>query len=198
MNLEFCSDRLRLTPLSWSDFDLALEMFTDPEVMRYVGDLMDEEIIRAGMPDSLKRGGDGWIGIWCVSERESGEKLGTAFLLPMPVEEDDIDYSLVIPGKIPDGDIEIGYCFKRSAWGQGYATEACSRLVRFAFEQTPLDEIVASFYDEHEASRNVLRKVGFIDRGTMRCYGEDADSYRITRQEWTQPERSCQSLMPRK
>ncbi len=186
MNLDFCSDRLRLTPLSSSDIDLALVMFTDPDVVRYVGDLMDEETIRAGMPDSIKRGADGWIGIWLVSSRESGEKLGTSFLLPMPVEDNDIDYSLVIPGKTPDGDIEIGYCFKRSTWGQGYATEACIRLVKFAFEETPLNEIVASFYDEHEATKNVLKKAGFVDRGTMRCYGEDAPSYRLTRQEWIQ------------
>jgi RimJ/RimL family protein N-acetyltransferase len=186
MNLEFCSDRLRLTPLSSSDIDLALEMFTDPEVVRYVGDLMDEQAIRAEVPNSIKRGADGWIGIWLVSSRETGEKLGTAFLLPMPVEEDDIDYSLVIPGDIPDGDIEIGYCFKRSAWGQGYATEACSGLVEFAFVATPLHEIVASFYEEHEATKNVLKKAGFKDRGRMRCYGEDAPCYRLTRLEWTQ------------
>jgi len=117
-------------------------------------------------------------------DKETGEKFGTSFLLPMPVEDDDTDYSLVVPGKTPDGAIEIGYCFKRSAWGKGYATEACGRLVRFAFEETPLDEIVASFYDENEASRHVLRKAGFADRGTMRCYGEDSPSYRISRREW--------------
>ncbi len=186
MDLELITDRLRLAPLSSCDLDLALEMFTDPEVVKYVGDLMTEEMVCTEMSNTVKRGGDGWIGIWCVSDRETGEKLGSSFLLPMPVEEDDIDYNLVVPGKVPDGDIEIGYCFKRSAWGKGYATEACSRLVRFAFEESPLDEIVASFYEEHEATKNVLRKAGFTDRGRMWCYGEDSPSYRITRQEWIQ------------
>ncbi len=184
MDLDLITDRLRLTPLSWCDLDLAIEMFTDPDVVKYVCDLMDEDMVRAEMSNSVRRGGDGWIGIWCVSDRKTGEKLGSSFLLPMPIEEDDTDYSLVVPGKVPDGDIEIGYCFKRSAWGKGYATEACRRLVRFAFEKTPLDEIVASFYDENEASKNVLIKAGFTDRGTMQCYGEEAPSYRITRQEW--------------
>ena len=184
MNLELLSDRLRLTPLSWRDFDVALEMFTEPEVVRYVCDLMNEESIRTEMSNWVKRGGDGCIGIWNVSVRETGEKLGSSFLLPMPIEEDDIDYSLVVPGEMPDGDIEIGFCFKRSAWGKGYATEACIRLVRFAFEETPLDEIVASFYEENVAAKNVLRKAGFIDRGRMWCYGEDSPNYRITRQEW--------------
>ncbi|MEM9735792.1 MAG: GNAT family N-acetyltransferase [Pseudomonadota bacterium] len=184
MELELTSARLRLSPLVAADIDLAREMFTDPEVVCYVGDLMDEAAIRAGLPDTLKRGAAGWIGIWRVASRHSGEKLGTVFLLPLPIEAGDTDYSLVEPGLVPPGDIEIGYCFKRAAWGRGYATEACQRLVRFAFEETPLTEIVASFYDEHAASRNVLRKAGFRDRGRMRCYGEDAPNYRLTRREW--------------
>ncbi|MEM9496787.1 MAG: GNAT family N-acetyltransferase [Pseudomonadota bacterium] len=189
LRLELFSERLHLTPLSSHDVDLALEMFTDPEVVRYVCDVMDEDTIRAGVPDSLRRGADGWIGIWCVSQRDTGEKIGTIFLLPLPIDEDDTDYTLVVPGHTPEGEIEIGYCFKRPAWGQGFATEACRRLVRFAFEDTPLDRIVASFYEENEATKKVLRNAGFTDRGTMWCYGEMSPIYRITRQEWRQSDR---------
>lgn len=184
MDLELFTDRLRLTPLSWRDLDLALGMFTDPEVVKYVCDLLNEETTRTEMSNWVKRGGNGCIGIWCVSDRQSGEKLGSSFLLPMPVEEDDTDYNLVVPGEMPEGEIEIGFCFRRSAWGKGYATEASIRLLKFAFEETPLNEIVASFYEEDVASKNVLRKAGFIDRGRMWCYGEDSPNYRITRQEW--------------
>ena len=145
---------------------------------------MAENDVRAGLPDSLKRGADGWIGIWCVSLRQTGEKLGTIFLLPMPIEEDDTDYSLIIPGKIPDAEIEIGYAFKKTAWGQGFATEACQRLVRFAFEETPLPRILASFYDENEPSKAVLRNAGFADIGDMICYGEMSPVYELTRAAW--------------
>ena len=53
-------------------------MFTDPEVIRYVGDLLDDATIRAGVPDSIRRAAEGWIGIWCVSSKETGEKLEKA------------------------------------------------------------------------------------------------------------------------
>lgn len=66
----------------------------------------------------------------------------------------------------------------------GYATEACRRLLQFAFQETPLTEVVATFDDENIASRNVLEKAGFTDCGTMRCYGEDGLNYRITREAW--------------
>ena len=87
----------------------------------------------------------------------------------MPIEEDDTDYNLVVLGEMPDAEIEIGFCFKRSAWSQGYATEACRRLLQFAFEETPLDQVIASFDDENASSQRVLEKSGLYNRGRMRC-----------------------------
>ena len=73
----------------------------------------------------VRRGGDGSIGVWCIKDRQSQAKLGTGALLPMPIEEDDTDWDLVVPGQLPDAEIEIGYFLKPSAWGIGIATEAC-------------------------------------------------------------------------
>jgi ribosomal-protein-alanine N-acetyltransferase len=184
MNLQLNSERLVLTPLAPNDLDLCLEMFTDPAVVKYAGGLMSETEIKREMSNWTKRGGNGEIGIWCVSNSETGEKLGSAALLPIPVEEEDTDFSLVVPGKIPDGDIEIGYFLKRSAWGQGYATEACRRALQFVFDETQLQEVVATFEEENLVSRNVLQKAGFADHGTRRCYGEDGPDFRITREDW--------------
>jgi RimJ/RimL family protein N-acetyltransferase len=159
-------------------------MFTDPDVLKFAGGVLEEDEIRRNMSNWIKRGGNGCIGIWCVSDRNGGEKFGSAALLPMPVEADDTDFNLVIPGQMPDGDVEIGYFLKRSAWGKGYATEACRRLIRLAFEESSLTEVVATFEVGNIASRNVLEKAGFVDHGTMRCYGEDGPNYRITRDGW--------------
>lgn len=159
-------------------------MFTDPEVVKYAGGARGEAELRGQVADVTRRGGNGCIGIWCISNRHTGEKLGSVALLPMPVEEKHTDYSLVVPGKMPEGDIEIGYFLKRSAWGKGYATEACERLLQMAFEESPLTEVVANFEEGNVASRNVLEKLGFINHGTMRCYGEDGPNYRLTRDEW--------------
>jgi len=190
MNLILYSERLTLTPLDASDVDLAIEMFTDPDVLKFAGGVMEEEKIRIEMSNWTKRGGNGCIGIWCVSDQGSGEQLGSAALLPIPVEEDDTDFGLVVPGRMPGGDIEVGYFLKRSAWGKGYATEACKRIIQMAFEESPLTEVVATFEAGNVASRNVLDKAGFVDRGTMRCYGEDGPNYRITREEWLKPRQS--------
>ncbi len=190
MNLVFYSERLTFTPFDASDVDLAIEMFTDADVLKFAGGVMEEDEICRQMSNWTKRGDNGCIGIWCISHRGNGQKLGSGALLPMPVEEDDTDFSLVVPGRMPDGDVEIGYFLKRSAWGKGYATEACKRLIRMAFEESTLTEVVATFEVGNIASRNVLEKAGFVDRGTMRCYGEDGPNYRITRDEWLRTQQS--------
>jgi ribosomal-protein-alanine N-acetyltransferase len=190
MNLELLTERLRLTPLVDADIDISIEMFTDPQVLKYVCDPLFEDEIRTGISDWTKRGGNGCIGIWCISDQMSAEKYGDAYLLPLSVEEPDNDFSLVIPGQMPAGDIEIGFFLKPSAWGKGYATEVCRRLLEFAFQDSPLNELVSSVNEEHVASKHVLEKSGLIDRGYMRCYGEVSPIYRITRDEWEAMQRS--------
>ncbi|MFT5504224.1 MAG: ribosomal-protein-alanine N-acetyltransferase [Gammaproteobacteria bacterium] len=105
-------------------------------------------------------------------------------MLPLPIELDDTDFSLVVPGQMSNAEIEIRYLLKLFAWGQGYTTEVCKRLLQFAFEGTELNEVVATFDDGHIASQTVLEKSGLRDHGSMKCYGEDSVVYRITRNEW--------------
>ena len=59
MKLELHTERLLLTPLAATDLDLAVELWTDPEVVEYVCDVVTEEEIRQEMPDATKRGGNG-------------------------------------------------------------------------------------------------------------------------------------------
>ena len=184
MELELFTECLRLSPYVDDDLDLAIEMYTDPEVVKYVCEALTEAEVREEMPNSVKRGGNGGIGIWCISDRKSGEKLGDTYLLPMPIDEDDTDFSLVVMGQMPDADIEVGYFLKPSAWGRGYATEVCKRMLQFAFEALPLNEVVASVDDENLVSRKVLEKSGLLDCGRTRSYGKESPIYRITRDQW--------------
>ena len=184
MELVLFTERLKLTPFAEADVDIALAMFTDPEVQRYAGGVITAAEVHAELHKWVRRGGNGCIGIWCISDRVSGEKLGTAALLPMPIEEDDTDFDLVVAGEMPDGDVEIGFFLKQPAWGRGYATEAARRVIQMAFEDSPLTEVVATFEKGNTGSQQVLEKAGFVDRGTRRCYGEVGPDYRITRAAW--------------
>ncbi len=184
MNLELLSERLVLRPFAAADADIAVQNFTDPDVMRYAGGAMEAADIYDAVPKWTRRGGNGCVGIWCIRTRDREEKLGSMALLPLPVDRKDTDYDQVVMGHMPEGDVEIGYFIKRSAWGRGYATEACRRTLEFAFEESPLEEVVATFDPGNKGSRNVLLKSGFVDHGTRRCYGTTGPDFRITRREW--------------
>ena len=189
MKLDLLSDRLILTPLESTDIDLAVDLWTDLEVVKYICDVPTEAEVRQEMPDTIRRGGNGCIGIWCIVDRRTGDKLGSAYLLPMPTEEDDVDYDLIVMGRMPDADIEVGYFLKPSAWGQGYATEVCKRMLQFAFQEASLNELVASVDANNVASKNVLEKSGFRYLGRTRCWGKDSPIYKIARDEWIESQR---------
>ena len=185
MSLVFESERLAYRPLAEADIDLAIEQWTDPAVTKYTADrTFTEEEIAEEMPVAVRRCAGGCIGIWCMLEKTTQEKLGSVFLLPMPTDLDDTDWDLVQGDEVPEGDIELGYILKKSAWGKGYATEACKRLLRFAFEVSPLEEIVAVIDPENVASQSVLEKGGMVHQGLIPAYAGHYPGFRITRQQW--------------
>ncbi len=57
-------------------------------------------------------------------------------------------------------------------------------MLEFAFEELPLNEVVASVEEENLVSRKVLEKSGLLDCGRTRSYGKESPIYRITRDEW--------------
>ena len=181
MELELYTERLILRPYDLADADLDVEMATDPEVMEYFGGAVSEEEAMAESPNFTRRCAGGRIGVWTVVDRLGQEKLGQAFLAPLPVEAEDTQWEEIRGDELPDGDIELGFLFKRSAWGRGLATEACRRLLRFAFEETPLTEIAAVIEVGNAASEKVLSKCGFVPEGTRRAYAEQRPAFRLTR-----------------
>ncbi|MEO0772272.1 MAG: GNAT family N-acetyltransferase [Pseudomonadota bacterium] len=179
------TERLILTPYQLEDVDAAKAVLCDERVMRFVGDVMTPEAVEARMTEITKRGAGGRIGMWLVRRKDTGAKIGDAILLPIPVEQDDIDWSQVVPEAYPNAQIEVGYLLVPEAWGQGFATEACTRLVRFFFEETTLDEVVACTDPDNANSQHVLQKSGLRRNGVKRVYAEDnIPWFELTRAEW--------------
>ena len=180
------TDRLRLTPMQSEDVDASKAVLCDARVMRYVNDAMTPDALEEDMINSVKRGAGGRIGLWAITRKDTGAKIGTSVLMPVPIEDDDYDWSLLVPGSYPDANIEVGYLFVPDAWGQGFATEACSRIVRFAFEETSLPEIVATADPENVNSHNVLQKSGLRKIGIKRAYAwDDVLWFNLTRNRWS-------------
>ena len=63
---------------------------------------------------------------------------------------------------------EVGFLFRRDAWGKGYAFEAMTRVLRYGFDELGLERLGARFHAGNESSRKLLEKLGFTFEGTLR------------------------------
>jgi ribosomal-protein-alanine N-acetyltransferase len=105
--------------------------------------------------------------------RETGALVGTAILKP-----------LVDGAEKVQPEIEIGWHLRKSAWGQGYATEAARALLARAFELTSEDTIWVVVQPPNERSLAVARRIGMRHVGrTERYYGRELELFAMTRSE---------------
>lgn len=65
---------------------------------------------------------------------------------------------------------EIGYWIGIPYWGQGYASEACSELIRHGLEDLHLKEVWSAYFDGNDRSRRVQQKCGFIYHHTNQVF----------------------------
>jgi RimJ/RimL family protein N-acetyltransferase len=85
---------------------------------------------------------------------------------------------------------EIGYWLGIPFWGQGYATEAAARVVRYGFDDLGLNRIMAYCFSRNLASARVMQKIGMKYEGTFKKdtfkWGEflDVDFYALLRHDW--------------
>jgi [ribosomal protein S5]-alanine N-acetyltransferase len=78
-----------------------------------------------------------------------------------------------------DGKIQFGYVLSPSQWGNGYATEACRRVMGLLKGKSGLYRI-STFVDiENVASINVLKKSGLVHEATLSKW------FRFVNQEYT-------------
>ncbi|WP_191090102.1 GNAT family N-acetyltransferase [Histidinibacterium aquaticum] len=92
-------------------------------------------------------------------------------------------------GVMGGGD-EFGYWFARSAWGQGFATEAARAYLDSHFADPAAGPVLSGHYLDNARSRRVLDKLGFRETGPRplhsRALGREFESMRmrLDRSDW--------------
>ena len=123
-------------------------MNADPDVMRYFPAPLDRAASDALMDrieDLFVRQG---FGLWALELASTAEFIGFTGLNPMP------------PGVPGEGGMEVGWRLARSAWHQGYATEAARAAVAVAFGGAGLAEVWSITAVTNEPSQAVMRRLG--------------------------------------
>ncbi|ASA21444.1 GNAT family N-acetyltransferase [Paenibacillus donghaensis] len=66
------------------------------------------------------------------------------------------------------GQGEIGYCYNRTYWGQGFASEAAAALLRLGFKEQGLHRIYATCRPVNLGSAKVMQAIGMKYEGQLR------------------------------
>jgi [ribosomal protein S5]-alanine N-acetyltransferase len=76
-----------------------------------------------------------------------------------------------------DGHGMLGYVLARRSWGNGYATEAASALLRYGFEELGLQQISATCDPNNAASAAVLERIGMRQQAYLPRYVAKGDEW---------------------
>jgi ribosomal-protein-alanine N-acetyltransferase len=146
----FITERLRLRRWRKADHEPFAALNADPLVMEYLPARLDpaeSDRLIARIETGFDRRG---YGLWALELRSTGEFLGFTGL-EVPSFEAHFTPT-----------VEVGWRLARSAWGQGYATEAGRASLAFAFEEAGLDEIVSFTSAANVRSQAVMRRIAMI------------------------------------
>lgn len=124
----FETERLTLREIDRSDFNGLYEMFTDPDVMKYIADIKTE--------DSTHE----WINLAQISYREKGYGPWAVILKDSRTL---IGYCGIYLQEYIDGnnEVELLYGLKKEYWHMGFATEAAQATIIFARDTFSPDRI---------------------------------------------------------
>lgn len=179
------TERLVLRRFTEDDVDNLVELDSDPDVMRFINGgrpTPRQEIERDVLPAFL-----GYYerfaryGFWAAVEKATGRFIGWFHFRPAAAAHPD--------------EVELGYRLRKSAWGQGYATEGSRALIHKGFAELGVKRVVASTMVVNVASRRVMEKAGLRFVRTFHqpwpdyIEGEEEGDveYALLRSEWEQP-----------
>ena len=164
------TERLTLRKMTESDAEELFHIFSDPIAMRYFGVIFDRPGMDKWVRNNLEHEKQHGFSLLSVVLKDSGEVIGDCGL-----ETDQIDGQMVVG---------IGFDFKRSYWGMGYATEAARAVLEYGFTNLELDCISGWIDPQNTPSQRVAERIGmlverYVDRG-----GKKYALYGIKREAW--------------
>jgi ribosomal-protein-alanine N-acetyltransferase len=162
------TQRLLLRMFRPEDLDELARMFSDPDVIRYVGD--GQPVNREGADKALQSIIKHWqthgFGRWAAVDKQTKEFVGFGGLRSL------------------FGTPEVVYHLATAHWGKGLATELGRASLRFGFEDRQFDRIVAIAKPLNTASVHVMEKLGMHFEKDARYYDIDVVEYAIGRAEF--------------
>lgn len=162
------SDRLRLEPLAMAHFEQLYYLNSDMQVMRYISGRkisVDETL------DYIDHIGQNWrelgFSAWAILSLADNQFVGCCGI-------QHIEFNRENP-------VEFGWRLKQNRWGQGFATEAATMMLRFAHAHTDIAALHAVCHPENIPSIRVTQRLSMQSIGMQKWYGLDTQVFRLDR-----------------
>lgn len=151
---EFESKRIKFETYQDKYFEDVEKLLKDPEIRQFYyyseHNICDDEGVKANI-DYIKEQFEKGLPRFVMFDKETKKFIGLAgFCFYDPKFED-----------FENGKVEISYQFVKDVWGKGFANESVNALVKYGFENYPINKIVAATVSDNLASKKVLEKNGF-------------------------------------
>lgn len=147
------TDRLFLSPLSWSDLAFFFRLIGNRDVRRFLGGPVPLSA-RLSCFNAYHRVHPN-AGIWIVRDKVTGKSLGIIELTP---HKDGEDY-------------EISYQFHPSSWGKGFARQATCCVINHAVSDLGFERIIAETQAANTRSCRFLENLGFVKLDKVERFG---------------------------
>ena len=175
------TERLVLTPMTIDDLDAYLELHSDPDVIRFLGD-MDRALAMARLQKDAVLWEERGYGLFSLTHRDGGRFLGRVGLRYWPQFDE----------------TEVGWTLRPEEWGHGYATEAAVAVADWGFRTLPVPYLTSNIQPQNARSIAVAKRLGMTPLredvldgisavGGQVVDGIEAVIYAITREAWAAP-----------
>jgi [ribosomal protein S5]-alanine N-acetyltransferase len=153
------TDRLCLRQLTHGDAEAFVELFSSPEVLRFLSQPPTDT------PDKAIELID-----WFNDMYQKQDAVNWGITLRSGDHNDDrvIGMCGTYAWDRSNRRVDIGYQLLPAHWGRGYATEAAHAVIRWSFDNLDVHRVQADCTDGNIASERVLLKCGFKVEGIWR------------------------------
>lgn len=101
-------------------------------------------------------------GMWIVCDKENGKMIGRAGL----EHREELD-----------GEMELGYAIGVPYQRQGYATEVCEAILKYAYKELEQTSLCCLIGEGNRISEHLAQKLGFALDGTVQIEGKSLKKY---------------------
>lgn len=149
--------RLNITSMTDEDWPLFRCLQSDPKLMKFIGPLLDESVLREKFINRIKPWEEDeshWLTLKIVEEQTNNPVGSIGFRL----------------SDISNKRAEIGYLLLQNQQGKGFVVEAGLALLSYLFDEVAVEKIEAHCYLENTPSWKVMEKLGMKREGLLRSH----------------------------